>query len=106
MNELVKAVGLAIGATDLPEAGPPSNFSANVRPPAPAPTPPADDLPPFEVDQPVDAYHRELVELKEAVEDFPFRLLTACREAARVTNAVEQWERFERAVDAFVSARA
>jgi hypothetical protein len=105
MNELVKAVGLAIGATDLPEAGPPSNFSVNVRPPAPAPASPVDDLAPFDFDEPVDTYQRELEELKGASEDFPFRLLTACREAARVTNAVEQWERFERAVDAFVSAK-
>jgi hypothetical protein len=99
MNELVKAVGLAIGATDLPEAGPP------IRPPAPAPASPVDDLAPFDFDEPDDAYQRELEELKAAAEDFPFRLLTAGREAARVTNAVEQWERFERAVDAFVSTR-
>jgi hypothetical protein len=97
MNELVKAVGAAIGA-DYPEPAPFLAKPATTRPAAPQA--PLDGR---TTEQ--DAAYLELVELRDAAEDFPFRLLTACREAARITNSVPQWERFEAAVDAFVSAQ-
>lgn len=48
---------------------------------------------------------REIESLDDAFGDLPARFLRAAREAARLSNSVEEWEAVERAHDAIVSER-